>query len=70
MIFQKEYSSKRRTAHLFKRDNDYIVICYDNGTESHSDPFNLEQEAITFAEEFVTNLAQNQQATVTRGCCD
>lgn len=73
MLFLKEYTRRRKTAHVFKRQEqeDYIVMCYDNGEESESTPFSDEAQAETYAEDFVEkSLTTNQQSTVTRGCCD
>lgn len=76
MIFQGEHTSKKRTAHVFKRqeENDYIVVCYELGVESLSDTFDLEQLADDWAEDWVLNAtagsSNEQQTTVSRGCCD
>lgn len=76
MIFLSEYTSKKRTAHVFQRqeEKDFIAVCYNQGEESLSEPFADEQSAEDWAEDWVLNQTNadpaNQQTAVTRGCCD
>lgn len=73
MIFLSEYSQRHKTAHVFKRlvYNDFVVVCYDNGLETIGHPFEQEQAAEDYAEDWVLGaVSTEQQTTVTRGCCD
>lgn len=56
MKLLSEFKGNGVTANVYyrKEKNDYVTICYDeNGFERSGNPFNTEQQAEDFAEDWV-----------------
>lgn len=72
MIFLEEYTSKTRTAHLFQREveKDYVVVQHEGASTIESEPFTLESEAETFAQDWVVGSSEIQPASDSASCCD
>jgi len=72
MQYLHEYREGNRTAQVLKNTttNKFIVYCFCCGNEAESDPFDTEQQAEDWAEDFVQKQVELPQLkNDTNDCC-
>lgn len=73
MMYRSEYIEGQRTAQVLMNmtTKKYVVYCFCCGNEAESEPFDTEQAAEDFAEDFVQKTIQLPQFENLehKGCC-